>query len=33
MRDLIEELGRTRRSVDGHVVELRRTYGAAPEAV
>ena len=33
MKDLIDQLGRAERAVDGHVVELRRTYGAAPEAV
>jgi uncharacterized protein YndB with AHSA1/START domain len=33
MRDLIDELGKMRRAVDGHVVELRRTYGAPPAAV
>jgi uncharacterized protein YndB with AHSA1/START domain len=33
MRDLIAELDRMQRRVDGHVVELRRTYAAPPEAV
>jgi uncharacterized protein YndB with AHSA1/START domain len=33
MKDLIEELNEMRRSVDGHVVELRRTYAAPPDAV
>jgi uncharacterized protein YndB with AHSA1/START domain len=33
MKDLIEELGKVDRSVDDHVVELRRTYGAPLEAV
>jgi uncharacterized protein YndB with AHSA1/START domain len=33
MKDLIDELNEMRRSVDGHVVELRRTYAAPPDAV
>jgi uncharacterized protein YndB with AHSA1/START domain len=33
MKDLMDELDKVRRGVDGHVVELRRTYAAPPEAV
>jgi uncharacterized protein YndB with AHSA1/START domain len=33
VKDLMDELNRMRRAVDGHVVELRRTYGAPPAAV